>query len=75
MSRAAAFELAEALDVLEGDGQVPQALVGGVDRLDAGEMHMAYSSMEAWPTDRTKRSRLVQIGSSGSKRGKCCHRV
>src|SRR5436190_12643425 len=30
--------------------------------------------MEAWPIDSTKRSRLGQIGSSGSKRRKRCHR-
>src|SRR4051812_17552581 len=33
-----------------------------------------YNSIEAWPTESTKRSRLGQIGSCGSKRRKCCHR-
>src|SRR5690349_16042865 len=30
--------------------------------------------MEAWPAERTKRSRLGQMGSCGSKRRNCCHR-
>src|SRR5436190_23458710 len=30
--------------------------------------------MEAWPIDRTKRSRLGQAGSCGSKLRNCCHR-
>src|SRR5436189_6458302 len=31
--------------------------------------------MEACPAERTKRSRLGQIGSCGSKRRNCCHSV
>jgi hypothetical protein len=35
----------------------------------------ASSSIEAWPLERTKRSRFGQIGSSGSKRRKFCQSV
>src|SRR4051812_32092159 len=33
-----------------------------------------YSSIEAWPADRTKRSRLGQIGAWGSNRRMYCQR-
>ena len=34
-----------------------------------------YSSIEAWPMESTKRSRLGQTGSAGSYRRKSCQRV
>ena len=34
-----------------------------------------YSSIEACPADKTNRSRFGQIGSWGSNRRNCCHRV
>jgi hypothetical protein len=34
---------------------------------------MEYSSADAWPTERTNRSRLAHTGRSGSNRRWCCH--
>ena len=65
VARGPAVELAEVADVVEGHRGVPEPLVLGVDRARARRWSTDQSSIEAWPLERTKRSRLGQIGSSG----------
>ena len=68
MAGAAAVELAEVFDVVEGDGRLADVFVFFIDRRDAGQMQQRIESVEAWPIESTKRSRLGQIGFLGSKR-------
>src|SRR5262245_45338672 len=55
------YRAAETLDVTERDRQLAEPLVVRIDRLDAGDVQQrVYSSVEAGPIDRTKRSRLAR---------------
>src|SRR5690348_7728719 len=47
----------------------------GLTDLTPVRCSMEYNNMEAWPIESTKRSRLGQMGSLGSKRKKRCQRV
>ena len=57
MAGALALELAEALDVLQGDGELAEGLVFRVHGLDAGEVQHRIEQIDAWPMDSTNRSR------------------
>ena len=72
MPRAFAVDLTESFDVVERDRWLAETLVFGIDRLHAAEMQHRIEQHRGMPLDSTKRSRFGQIGSSGSKRRKCC---
>jgi hypothetical protein len=68
-------QLAEVPEVVELDRQLAERLAGRVHGLDFVRWSIAYRSVDACPIDRTNRSRLGQIGSSGLTRRNRCHSV
>ena len=63
MARAAAVQLAEAADIVQRDGRLARsARPCASSCLTPARCSIAYSSIEAWPQESTKRSRLGQCG-------------
>ena len=66
--RRLAVELTKMADVVERNGRLPSRSYSAFTARVPVRCSTDHSSMDAWPLESTNRSRLGQIGSSGSKR-------